>query len=124
MLLKICSSQKKLSNQQRAEYFVNKLDGAPRNFFFNNEEDEMPFQDMDFMMLKNFNYDTRQQKVKGIMEMLSLGTFTYKQNLKSMTEVLTKLVRNIEDLDPQYLQNYSSEGNKIEFLGKSVLVYE
>lgn len=79
----------------------------------------MKFKDMDLMMLKEYKYDARKHKLKGIMDILRLGTFMYYRDLTSMTEWLSKIVNYLDDLDPKFPRYYRSEANKIEFLLKS-----
>lgn len=68
--------QKKLSDQQRADYFFNTFDDALRTFFFKKAEDEMNLHYMALMILKEYYSNARQQKLNGILDMLHLRTIT------------------------------------------------
>lgn len=73
----------------------------------------MIFQDMALMILKKYNSDDRQQKVKRILDMLRLGKFMSERDLNYMKEGLKKLVSHIDDLASQSLPYASYEGKKI-----------
>lgn len=48
---KICARQHRLTESQKADYFVNILDGPARTFFFNNASELMPFEEMAEVMI-------------------------------------------------------------------------
>ena len=47
----VCARQHRLSDRQKAEFFINTLAGPPRIFFFNYATDTMDFEEMAKMMV-------------------------------------------------------------------------
>lgn len=56
----ICARQNCLSASQKADYFVNILNGSASKFFFNKARDDMSFEQMAEMMVTEFNSNARQ----------------------------------------------------------------
>ena len=117
----VCARQHKLSQKQKADFFVNVLADPARTFFFNNARDDMTFDEMARMMVKEYNSDARQLQVQGILETLRLDKYMAEQGLTSPSEGLTKLVDLIERLTPQCQPQFRSDANKINYLRKAVL---
>lgn len=120
----VCYRQYKLTRQQKADYFVNILDGPAQTFFFNNVDDNMPFESMAKLMMNEYNSDARQQQVKGKLDTLCLHSYMAEHEITSTTEGLSSMANFIEDLLPQCPPYTRSEGNKIEILRKAVLQFE
>ena len=92
----ICSRQHRLSPSQTVDYFVNILDGPARNFFFNNAQDDILFEQMTEMMVAEFNSNARQIQVYGILSTLRISSMMAEHELTSSTEGLTTVVSTIE----------------------------
>ena len=117
----ICSRQHRLSPSQKADYFVNILDGPARTIFFNNAQDDMSFEQMAEMMVAEFNSNARQIQVYGILSTLRISSMMAEHELTSFTEGLTKVVSTIEEMAPQCPPHFRSEPHKIGYLRKAVL---
>ena len=48
----VCARQHRLSARQKADFFINVLSGLARTFFFKNARDEMGFEEMARMMVR------------------------------------------------------------------------
>ena len=119
----ICSRQHRLSPSQKADCFVNILDGPARTFFFNKAQDDMSFEQMAEMMVAEFNSNARQIQVYGILSTLTISSMMAEHELTSFTEGLTKVVSTIEEMAPQCLPHFRSEPHKIGYFCKAVLVH-
>ena len=117
----VCSRQHRLSTTQKADYFVNLLDGPARTFFFNNARDDMQFEEMAEMMTKEFNSNARQIQVYGILSKLRINSIMTEHELTSFTVGLTKIVSMIEEMAPQCPPHFRSEPHKIGYLRSAVL---
>ena len=117
----VCARQHKLTPKQKADFFVNVLADPARTFFFNNARDDMTFEQMADMMVKEYNSDARQLQVQGMLETLRLDKYMAEHDISSHSEGLTKLVDVIERLTPQCQPQFRSDANKINYLRKAVL---
>ena len=120
----VCAQQHKLSEAQRAEYFVNIFEGPARTFFLNNAQNGMAFEQLANMMIREYNSDARQLHVQGILEGLRLRKFMVEHEITNVSEGLTKLINIIEELTPQCQPEFRTNAHKISFLRKAVLGYE
>ena len=120
----VCARQHRLSRAQLADYFVNVLEGPARTFFFNNARNDMSFDDMAEMMVKEYNSDARQLQVQGTLEILRLDKYMTEHEITDVSDGLTKIVNLIENLTPQCQPQFRSDSNKIVYLRKAVLGHE
>lgn len=68
----VCARQHRLSARQKAEFFINVLSSPARTFFFNNARNDMTFEEMANMMVREYNSDARQLHVQEMLETLRL----------------------------------------------------
>lgn len=71
----ISARQHKLSRRQKADFFSIVFEGAARTFFFNNAREDMAFEELVDLMVKEYNSDARQLQVQRRLENLRLETF-------------------------------------------------
>ena len=117
----ICARQHRLTQSQKADYFVNILDGPARTFFFNNSSESMPFEEMAEMMIGEFNSNSRQLQVYGRLTTLRIERVITENELNSFSEALTKIVTIIEMMTPQCPPHFRSEPHKITYLRNAVI---
>eukprot|EP00171_Calliarthron_tuberculosum_P022283 IDg22283t1 len=84
---------RKLSSSQKADYFVNVLEGPARTFLLNNQDPDMTYEQVLDTMKKEYNSDSRQLQVQSTLEGLKLSSFMASHSLASESDGLTKLVR-------------------------------
>lgn len=56
----VCALQHRLTASQKAEYFVKILDGLARTFFFNNASEDLSYDNIEKLMLDEYNRNARQ----------------------------------------------------------------
>lgn len=123
-LYAICSRQHRLSQAQKADFFVHVFEGSARKFFFENANGEMPYNDMVRVMLKEYVSDARQMQVKGTLETLRLRSFMKEKELEDVSEGLSKMVEHINELSPQCPPDFRSDAHKIDYLRKAVTEFQ
>ena len=117
----VCARQHNLTTKQKADFFINVLADPARTFFFNNADDNMIFDEMARMMIREYNSDARQLQVQGRLDTLRLDKCMAEHQITSHSEGLTKIVDLIERLTPQCQPQFRSGANKISYLRKAVL---
>ena len=117
----VCTRQHRLSARQKADFFINVLSGPARTFFFNNARDDMSFEEMAQMMVMEYNSDSRQLQVQGMLETLRLEKHMSEHEVSSPSEGLTQIIDLIERLTPQCQPQFRSDANKINYLRKAVM---
>ena len=115
----VCARQHRLSNRQKADFFINVLAGPARTFFFNNATDTMDFEEMAKMMVLEYNSDARQLQFQGRLETLRLHMS--EEDVSSPSKGLTQIIDIIERLTPQCQPQFRSDANKITYLRKAVM---
>ena len=120
----ICARQHKLTHSQKADYFVNVLDGPARTFFFNNARNDMTFADMANMMLREYNSDARQLHVQGRLEGLRWQEFMLEHDITNPSDGLTNIINVIEELTPHCQPQFRSDSLKIAYFRKAVIGLE
>lgn len=68
----ICARHHKLNRSLEVDFFVNFLTVTTRNISFNNYRDGKTFEEMAKMMMREYNSDSRQLQVQGMVENLRL----------------------------------------------------
>lgn len=94
-------SPTQLVPETKSDFFVNVLADHAWNFFFYNARDEMTFDEMAAMMIKEYNSDARQLQVRSTLENLRLDKYMAEHEISTQSEGLTRLVELIERLAPQ-----------------------
>ena len=117
----VCARQHRLSIRQKADFFINVLSGPARTFFFNNARDDMSFEEMARMMVREYNSDSHQLQVQGMLETLRLDKHKSEHEVSSPSEGLTQIIDLIERLTPQCQPQFRSDANKINYLRKAVM---
>ena len=117
----VCFRQHRLSTNQKAEFFINVLSGPARTFFFNNARDDMSFEEKARIMTGEYNSDSRQLQVQGMLETLRLDKHMSEHEVSSSSEGLTQIIDLIERLSPQCQPQFRSDENKINYLRKAVM---
>ena len=84
----------------------------------------MEFDEMASLTIREYNSDACQLQVRGRLETLRLRSYMHENNLTDVSEGLSKLVEQIDDLSPQCRPSFRSDANKIEFLRKAVAEFE
>lgn len=116
-----CSDQHQLTSWQKAEYFLNILEGPARTFLLEHRVPEMSYDEIAELMRRKYDSDSRQLQIQSTLECLNFDTFMSEKSLASHSEGLAKLVEDIEQLTTQCPQGFRSDANKIRFLRKAVL---
>lgn len=123
-LYAICSCQHRLSLSQKADFYVHVFEGSARKFFFENIEETMSYNEMAQVMLKEYVGDARQMHVKGTLETLPLRSFMKEKEIDDISEGLTKLAENINELSPQCPPDFRFDAHKIDYLRKAVTEFQ
>ena len=113
--------QHRLSDRQKADFFINVPAGPARTFFFNNATDTMDFEEMAKMMVLEYNSEARQLQVQGRLETLRLERHMSEQDVSSPSEGLTQIIDILERLTPQCQPQFLSDANKFINLRKAVM---
>lgn len=87
-----------LSPSQKADIFLHVLDGAARNFFFDNCCHYMPFNTAAKIMLTKFFSDARQLQVRLTLKTLRLRSFMEERKISDIFEGLMKMVDLMNEL--------------------------
>ena len=123
-MFNVYSKQFQLTNSQKSDLFIHALDGAARTFFFNNTNESMTFEQKVDIMLKEYDSDARQLQVKGRLDALRLKTFMTQHGINDVSDGLTKLVQQIDELTPQTHPDFRSDAHKISYLRKAVAEFQ
>ena len=86
----VCARQHRLNARQKADFFINILAGPARTFFFNNARDDMGFDEMAPMMSGEYNSDSRQFQVQGMLETLRLDKHMSSMRYQSLPKALRR----------------------------------
>ena len=91
-----CARQHQLTAAQKAEYFINTLEGPARTYHLNHFVFGMTYDEVAEMMRREYDSDSRQLQVQNKLECINLETFMADNSLTTHTQGLTKLVEEIE----------------------------
>ena len=116
-----CAPQFRLNAGQKADLFINVLAGLARTFFYNNARDYMGFDEMAAMISGEYNRDSRQLQVRGLLETLLLDNQMYEHGVSSPSGGLTHIIDLLELFTLQCQPQFRSVANKINYLWKAVM---
>lgn len=97
-LYSICTRKHRLSQAQKADFFVYILKGSAGKFFFENVSDGMQYNEIVQIMLNEYVSDAEQMQVKGTRETLRLRSFMKEKEIENVSDGLTKIVKHIQEL--------------------------
>jgi len=117
----VCARQYELSAEQKKIFFVNVFGGSARDFFFDNCGDNMDFESLESVMVKEFDSDARQLAVHSELDRITLERVMAEAEITDTDSGLTALVEKINILTPQCPPNFRSEDNKTRFLRNAFL---
>ena len=63
----VCANQLELTKTQKADFFVNTFGGSARTFFFESARDEMTYDRITTLMIKEYDCDIRQLSVHSLL---------------------------------------------------------
>ena len=84
----------------------------------------MSFEKMAKIMVDEYNSDSRQLQVQGMLETLRSERYMAEKEISSHSDGLTKIISLIERLTPQCQPQFRSDSNKINYLRKAVLGFK
>ena len=87
-----CAHQHRLTPAQKAEYFMNVLEGPARTYLLNKYAQGMAYEHVVQLMRREYDSDSRQLQVQSTLECLNLDTFMSTRSLNTHSDGLTKLV--------------------------------
>ncbi len=96
--------------------FINIFDGDARDFFYNNVEEHMNFDEMDEVMMYVYGSDARRIQVLRTLEQLHFQSFIASSEITCEADGLTKLTAYINKLTPQCQPDFRSEAHKTKYL--------
>ena len=117
----ICANQLRFNPRDRAEFFICIFSGPARNFFFENINPRMTYEQMRNVMINEYDSDARRLQVQSELENLRLADLMAEKSITDQSAGLTELVDKINSMVPQCPPEFRSEQNKIRFLRGSVL---
>ena len=117
----VCAGQHRFTEKQKSVFFVNVLVDPARTFFFNDAQDDMSFDEIARIMIREYNSDARQLSLQGMLETLRLEKYISEHNISNHSVGLTKVFELIDRLMPQCQPQFRSDPNKINYLRNAVI---
>lgn len=115
----ICSHQYQILQNQKAFYIVHILDGAARNFQAENFHKGMNYSKIVEFMASGYISGSRQLQVKPKLETLGFIFFMQERKISDLSEGLTTIVAQNNELVPRCKPYLSTEAHKVEFTKKT-----
>ena len=104
-----CARQHRLTAVQKADYFMNVLEGPARTFLLNHYKPGVSYNQVCELMNREYDSESRQLQVHSTLDGLNLDVFMSAQSLTTHSEVLNKIVGQIELLTPQCPPGFRSD---------------